>query len=151
LSDEQPDLSLVFPAFYLGRSRRVLFLFFSHEVMPDSATPWTVAHQVSLSFTISPNLLKLMPIESMIPSNHLILCYPLLLLTSIFPSIRVFSNELALRLRWPKYWSFSISPSSEYSGFISFRIDWFDHFAVQGTFKSLPQYHNLKARRLNLP
>jgi len=110
-------------------------------------TPWTAACQASLSFTISQSLLKLMSIESVIPSNNIILCHPLLLLPSVFPSIRVFSNELALHIRWPKYWSFrfSISPSSEYSGFISFRIDWFDLLAVQGTLKSLLQHHNLKA------
>ena len=110
-------------------------------------TPWTATCQASLSFTISLNLLKLMSIEWMMPSNHLILCCLLLLLPSIFPSIRVFSNELALRIRWPKYWgfSFSISPSNEYSGLISFRIDWFDLLAVQGTLKSLPQHHSSKA------
>ena len=110
-------------------------------------TPWTAACQASLSFSISQSLLKLMSIESVIPSNNIILCHPLLLLPSVFPSIRVFSNELALHIRWPKYWSFrfSISPSSEYSGFISFRIDWFDLPAVQGTLKSLLQHHNLKA------
>ena len=91
-----------------------------------SATPWTAARQVSLSFTISQNLLKLKSTESMMPSNHLILCRPLLLLPSIFPSIRVFSNESALHIRWLKYWNFSISPSYEYSGLISFKIDWFD-------------------------
>ena len=101
-------------------------------------TPWTTALQASLSFTISCSLLKLMFTESVMPSNHLILCLPLLLLPSIFPRIRVFSNELALFIRWPKYWSFSISPSNEYSGLISFRTDWFDLFAVQGTLKSLP-------------
>ena len=99
--------------------------------MFDSAIPWTTAHQASLSFTISGSLLKLMSIESAMPSNHLILCHPLLLLPSIFPSIRVFSNESALCMRWPKYWSFSISPSSEYSGLISFRIDCFYLLAVQ--------------------
>ena len=111
------------------------------------ATPWPAAQQSSLSFTTSRSLLKLMCIESMMPSNHLILCYPLLLLPSIFPNIRVFFNELALHLRWPKYWSFSfhISPSNEYSGLISFRIDWFDLLADQGTLKSLLQHHNLKA------
>ena len=109
------------------------------------ATPWTVAHQPSLSFTISQSLLKLMSIESVMPSNHLILCHPLLLLPSIFPSIRVFSNESALHIRWPKYWSSSISPSNEYSGLISFRIDWFDLPAVQGTLKSLLQHHSSKA------
>ena len=89
-------------------------------------TPWAAAGQTSLSFTISRSLLKLMSIKSVMPSNHLILCHPLLLLPSIFPSIRVFSNELALHMRWPKYWSFSFSPSSEYSGLISLRIEWFD-------------------------
>ena len=97
------------------------------------ATPWTAARQASLSFTISQSLIKLMSIESVMPFNHLILCCPLLLLPSIFPSIRVFSSELSLRIRWPKYWSFSISPSNEYSGLISFGNDWFDLLAVQGT------------------
>ena len=108
-----------------------------------SATPWTAAWQASLSFIISLSLLKLMSIELVMPSNHLILCCPLLLLPSIFPSIKVFfSNELALCIRWPKYWSFSfsISPSNEYSGLISFRMDWFDLLAVQGTLKSLQQH-----------
>ena len=116
------------------------------------ATPWTAAHQGSLSFTISQSLLKLMSTESVMPSNHLILCRPLLLLPSIFSSIRVFSNESALHIRWPKYWSFSfsISPSNEYSGLISFRIDWFDLLAVQGTLKSLLQHHNLKALILGI-
>ena len=95
------------------------------------ATPWTAAHQASLSFTISRSVLKLMSTESMMPSNHLILCQRLLPLPSNFPSIRVFSNESALHIRWPKYWSFSISPSNEYSGMISFRIDWFDLPAVR--------------------
>ena len=113
------------------------------------ATPWTAAHQASLSFTIFWSLLKLMSIESVMPSNLLILCHRLLLLPSIFPSIRVFSNELALHIKWPKYWSFSISPSSEYSGLISFRIDWFDFLAVQGTLKSLLQHHSLKASILH--
>ena len=113
------------------------------------ATAWTTACQASLSFTISQSLLKLMSIESVMPSNHLILCHPLLPLPSLFPSIRVFSNELALCIRWPKYWSFSfsISPCSEYSGLISFRIDWFDLLAVQGTVKSL-QHHRSKASAL---
>ena len=103
------------------------------------ATAWNAAHQASLSFTISQSLLKLMFIESVMPSNHLILCHPHLLLPSIFPSVRVFSNETVLHIRWPKYWSFSfsISPSNEYSGLISFRIDCFDLLAVQGTLKSL--------------
>ena len=106
------------------------------------ATPWTAACHTSLSFTISWSLLKLMSIESVIPSNHLVLCHLLLLLPSIFPSIRVFSNESAFHIRWPKYWSFSfsISPSNEYSGLISFRMDWLDLLAVQGTLKSLLQH-----------
>ena len=110
------------------------------------ATPWTVAHQASLSTTNSWSLLKLMSIELVMPSNHLILCL-LLLLPSIYPSIRVFSKESVLRIRWPKYWSFSFSigPSNEYSGLISFRMDWFDLLAVQGTLKSLLQHHSLKA------
>ena len=104
-----------------------------------SATPWTAACQASLSFTISWSLLKLMSIKLVMPANHLILCHPLLLLPSVFPSIRVFSSELALHIRWPKYWSFSfsISPSNEYSGLISFRMDWLDLLAVQGTLTSL--------------
>ena len=110
-------------------------------------TPWTAAHQASLSFTISLNLLKLMSTESVAPSNHLILCCPLLLLPSIFPSIRVFSKESVLRIRWPKYWSFSfsMSPSNVYSGLISFRNDWFDLLAAQGTLKSLLKHHSSKA------
>ena len=112
-------------------------------------TPWTAALQASLYFTISRKLLKLMSIESVMPSNHLILCHPLLLPPSIPPSIRVFSNESTLPIRWPKYWSFSfsfsMSPSNEYSGLISFRIDWFDLLVVQGTLKSLLQHHNSKA------
>ena len=111
------------------------------------ATPWTVARQASLSITNSWSLLKLMSIKSVMPSNHLILCPPLLLLPSIFPNIRVFFSEPALRMRWPKYWSFSfsISPFNEYSGLISFRIDWFDLLAVQGALKSLLQHRSLKA------
>ena len=110
------------------------------------ATPWTAARQSSLSITNSQSLLKLMSVESVMPSNHLILCCPLLLLPSIFPSIRVFSKESVLGIRWPKYWSFSfsISPSNEYSGLISFRMDWFDLLAVQGTLKSLLQHHSSK-------
>ena len=110
------------------------------------ATPWTAAHQASLSITSSWSLPKLMSIESVMPSNYLILCYPLLLLLSIFPSIRVFSNESALCIRWPKYWSFSfsISPSNEHAGLISFRMDWLNLLAVQGTLKSLFQHHNSK-------
>ena len=109
-------------------------------------TPWTAACQVSLSISNSQSLLKFMSIESVMPSNHLILCHPLLFPPSVSPSIRVFSNESALRIRWPKYWSFSISisPSSEYSGLISFRMDWLDLFAVQGTLRSLLQHHSSK-------
>ena len=120
---------------------------FSRLVVSDSATSWTAAHQASLSITNSWTLLKLMSIESMLPSNQLILCCPLLLLPSICPSIRVFSNESALRIRWPKYWSFSfnINPSNEHSGLISFRMDWLDLFAVQRTLKSLLQHHSSKA------
>ena len=111
------------------------------------ATPWTAARQASLSITISWSLLKFMSIESVMPSNHLVLCGPLLLLPFIFHSIRVFSIELVLLIRWPKYWSFSfsISPSNEYSGLISFSITWFDLLAVQGTHKSLLQHHRSKA------
>ena len=109
------------------------------------ATPWSAACQAFLSITNSWSLLKHMYIESVIPSNHLIHCCPLLLLPSVFPSIRVFSQELVLAIRWPKYWSFSISPSNEYSGLISFRIDWFDLLAVQGTYKSFLQHRSSKA------
>ena len=106
-------------------------------------TPWTAACQASLSITNSQSLLQLISIESVMPSNHLILCHPLLLLPSIFPSIRVFSNESALHIRWPKYWS--ISSPNEYSGLISFTIDWLDLLAVHGTLKSLLQHHSSKA------
>ena len=118
---------------------------FSYSV--NQGTPWTTARQASLSITNSQSLLKLMSIKSVMPSNHLILCWPLLLLPSSFPSIRVFSNELVLRIRWPNYWSFSfsISPSKEYSGLISFRMDWLDLLAVQGTLKSFLQHHSSKA------
>ena len=114
---------------------------------PTLCNPWTAAHQGSLSITNSWSLLKFMSIESVMPSNYLILCRPLLLLPSIFPSIRVFSDESVLCIRWPKYWSFSfsISPSNEYLGLISFRIDWFDLLAVQGKLKSLLQHHSSKA------
>ena len=114
------------------------------------ATLWTAARQASLSITNSWSLPKLMAIESVMPSNHLILCYPLLLMPSMFLSIRVFSNELALCIRWPKYWSFSfsISPSSKHSGLISFRTDWLDLLAVQGTLKSFLEHHSLKASLL---
>ena len=115
--------------------------------MSNSVTSWIAAHQASLSIISSRSLLKLMFIESVMPSNHLILCHPLLLLPSILPSIRVYSNESALCIRWPKYWSFSfnISPSNEYLGLISFRRDWLDLLAVQRTLKSLLQHHNSKA------
>ena len=111
------------------------------------ATPWTAACQASLSITNTWRLLKLISIASVMPSNHLILCHPLLLPPSVFPSIRDFSNESVLRIRWPKYWSFSfsISPSNEYSGLISFRINWLDPLAVQGTLNSLLQHHSSKA------
>ena len=111
------------------------------------ATPWIAAHQASLSFTNSWSSLRLMSIKLVMPSNHLILCHPLLFLPPIFPSIRVFSNESTLRMRWPKYWSFSfnISPSNEHPGMISFRMDWLDLLAVQGTLKNLLQHHCSKA------
>ena len=117
----------------------------SHEQL--SATLWTAGHQASLSKTNSQSLLKIMCIESVMPSNHHILCHPLLLLPSIFPSFRVFSSDSVLCIRWPMYWNFSfnIGPSSEYSGLISFRIDWFDLLEVQGTLKSLLQHHSSKA------
>ena len=111
------------------------------------ATPWTAAYQASLSITIFCSLLKFLSIESVMPSNHLTLCCPLLLLPSIFPSIRVFSSESVLHIRWPTYWSFSfnIIPSIEYSGLISFRMNWFDLLAIQGMFQSLLQHHSSKA------
>ena len=118
---------------------------FSHSVVSASVTPWTADCQASLSIANSWSLLKLMCIESVMPSNHLVLCCPILLLPSVFPSIRVFSNESALCIRWPKYWSFSISPSNEYSGLISFRIEWFDLLVVQGTLKNLLQHRSSKA------
>ena len=120
---------------------------FNHSVMTDSAISWTAACQASLSITNSRSLLKLMCTESVMPSNHLILCHPLLLLPSIFPSIRVFSKESVLRIRWPRYWSFnfSISPSNEHPGLISFRMDWLDLLVVQGTLKSLLQHYSSKA------
>ena len=115
--------------------------------MSDSVTPWITARQASLSITNSRSSLRLMSIESVMPSSHLILCHPLLLLPSIPPSIRVFSNESTFRMRWPKYWSFSFSiiPSKEIPGLISFRMDWLDLLAVQGTLKSLLQHHSSKA------
>ena len=127
---------------------------FSHSVMSDSATPLAAAHQASLSLTISQSLLKLMSIESQMPSNRLILSHPLLFLSLIFPSIRIFSSESVIRIRWPKYWnfSFSISPYNEYSGLISFRMDWLDLLGVQGTLKSLiptPQFKNIDSSVLS--
>ena len=120
---------------------------FSSSVMSDSATSWTTARQASLSITNSRSPPKPMSIVSVMPSNHPIFCHPLLHLPSVFPSIRVFSNESALRIRWPKYWSFSfnISPSNEYPGLISFRMDWLDLLTLQGTLKSLLQHHSSKA------
>ena len=134
-------LSLVILVFYQFSSVQLL------SRVQLFATPWTAAHQASLSITNSRSLLQLMSIQSMMPSNYLILCHPLLLLPSIFPSIRVFSNESVLCIRWPKYWSFnfSISPSNGYSRLIYFRIDRFDHIAVQGTLKTLLQHHSSKA------
>ena len=126
----------------------LLLLLLSHfSCVQLFVTPWTIAYQASLSIANSWSLLKLMSIESVMPSNHLILCRPLLLLPSIFPSIRVFSNESVLHIRWSKYWSFSfnISPSNEHPGLISFRMDWLDLLAVQGTLKSLLQHESSKA------
>ena len=122
-------------------------LHFSHWDMSDSVTPWTAARQASPSITNSQSFLKLMSIELVMPSNHLFLYCPLLLPPSIFPSIRVFSNEWVLHIRWPKYWSFSfsISPSNEYSGRVSFRMNWLDLLAVQGTLKCVLQHHSSKA------
>ena len=124
----------------------VLLLLFSCSVMSNSLRPtlWPAAYQASLSFTISQSLLKFMSIELMMPSNRHMLCHPLLLLSSFFPTIRVFSNEPVLHIRWLKYWSFrfSISPFNEYSGLTFFRVDWFDLLAVQGTLKSLLQHHS---------
>ena len=126
----------------------LLLLLFSHSVAQLClilCNPMVCRCQASLSLSLSQRLLKLMSIESTIPPNHLILCHPLLLLPSVFPSIRDFSNELVLQIRWPKYWSFSISPSNEYSGLISFRMHWLDLLVVQGTLKSLLQHHSSKA------
>ena len=123
--------------------KQIVSVQFSHSVVSDSLRPH--GHQASLSITNSGSLLKLMSIESVMPSKHLILCHPLLLLPSIFPSIRVISNESVLHFRGPKYWSFSISPSNEYSGLISFRMDWLDLLVIQGTLKSLLQHHSSKA------
>ena len=121
-----------------------LLLLFSHPVTSDSATPWTTACQASLSLTIFWSLHKFVFIALVMPSSHLILWRPLLFLPSIFPSTRDFSNEPSFQIRWPKYWSFSFSPSSEYSGLISLQVDWFDLLAVQETFRSLLQHQSLK-------
>ena len=135
----------------LKLNTKVLLLLFSCSVVSDSVNPWTAVGQPSLSFTISWSWFKLTSIELVMPSNHLILCCPLLLLPSIFPSIRVFSNESALHIRWPKYWSysFSISPSNEYSGLISFRTDWFDLLAVQKSSPG-PQFESINSLVLSL-
>ena len=127
------------------KNYRVWFVVQSLNCVWGFVTPWTTAHQASLSITNSRSLLKLMSNQSVMPSNYLNLCCPLLLPPSIFPSITVFSNESILLIRWPKYFSFSISPSNEYSGLISFRIDWLALLAVQGTLKSLLQHHGSKA------
>ena len=134
---EVPVCLMVLPIYFVVHSLSHVWFF---------ATPWAVARQASLSFTISQSLLRLMSDELKMPSSHLILCCPLVLLPSIFPSIRVFYNESVLLIRWPKYWDFSISPSREYSGLISFRIDWFDLLTVQGTLKSLLQHQSSKAQ-----
>ena len=126
-------------------------LLFSLSVMSNSATPRTAARQASLSLTISQSLLKLMSIESVMPSSHLVLCCPLLLPPSVFPSIRVFCKESVLTIRWPKNWSFSVSPSNEYSGLISFRMDWLDLLVVQGTQESspTPQFKSINSSTLS--
>ena len=126
---ECPELKKETGSFVWAREKVVVHLLGRVQLF---VTPWTAAHQASLFFTISQSLHELMSIESMMLSNHLILCCSLLLLPSIFPSIRVFSNELALHSRWPKFWSFSVSPANEYSGLISFRIDWFDLLVLVG-------------------
>ena len=145
----RPNNLLIFNAWLYKNVESKWFLQFSSvaQLCPTLWPPWTAAHQASLSITNSRSLLKLMFIESVMPSNHLILCHPLLLLPSFFPSIMVFFSESVLCIRWPKYWrfSFSISPSNEYSGLISFRMDWLDLLAVQGILKNLLQHHSSKA------
>ena len=136
--------ALLISASYLGSVSSFPSVQFSRSVQLF-VTPWTAARQASLSITSSRMLLKLMSIKSVMPSNHLILCCPLLLLPSVFSSISVFASESVLCIRWQKYWSFSISPSNEYSGLISFRIDWFDLLTVRGTLKGLLQHHSSKA------
>ena len=137
----------IFPSFYFPLPSICISLLFSHSVISDSLQPHVLhsTRQTSLSFTISQSLLKFKFIELVMPAKHLILCHPLLLLPSIFPSIRVFSNVSALEIWWPKYWCFSISPSNEYSGLTFFRMDWFDLLAVQGTLNSLLQHHSSKS------
>ena len=139
-------LNPLFPLIFLNPEENSSVQFRS-SVIFNSAVPWITARQSSLSITNCRSLLKLMSIESVMPSSHLILCHPLLLLPPIPPSIRVFSNESTLCMRWPKYWSFifSISPSNEHLGLISFRMDWLDLLAVQGTLKSLLQHHSVEA------
>ena len=138
---------VVLPDKFLSLGNKVLSSVQSLSRVQLFVTPWTAARQASLSIANSRSLLKLISVESVMPSNHLILWCPLLLLPSIFPSIRIFSNESTLHIRWPKYWSFSFSicPSNEYSGLISFRIDWLDLIAIQGTLKNLLQHHSSKA------
>ena len=135
--------SLLYSSIY----QRISSVQFSHSIVSDSATPWIAGRRASLSITISRSSLKLTSIESVMPSSQLVLCRPLLLLPPIPPSIRVFFNESTLRMRWPKYWSFSFSiiPSKEHPGLISFRMDWLDLLAVQGTLKSLLQHRSSKA------
>ena len=150
MTPKDPYLRVLMPKcnyLHFFRSCEQFFVVQSLSCVWLFVTPLTAVCQASLSFTISQSLLKLMSIESVMPSSHLILCCPLLFLPSIFPSIRVFSNESALRIRWPKYWSFSfrISPSNEYSGLISFRMNWFDLLGVQGTLNSLLQHLSSKA------
>ena len=149
-------LSVLFSLAYILASGLLHLMFSSLQLLSRVrlfVTPWTAAHHASLSITNSRSLPKLMSIESVMPTNHLIPCCPLLLLPSIFPSIRVFSNESALCIRWPKYWSFSfnISPSNEHPGLISFRMNWLDLLAIQGTLKNLLQHHSSKASTLCNP
>ena len=151
LPTEMPNLDLRF--LQVDKDSIIIVIVQSLSWVRLFVTPWTAAHQASLSFTISQSSLRLISIELMMPSNHLILCCSLLLLPSIFSSIRIFSKETVLHIRWPKYWSFSfsISPSNEHTGLISFRMDWLDLLAVQGTLKSLIQHHSSKASILQCP
>ena len=149
ISAPWPGIKATHPPYWKVTATRppVVFVVQWLSCVPLFATPWAAAHQASLSFSLSQSLLKLLSIESVMPSSHLILCHPLLILPSVFPSIRVFSSEEALLVRWPEYWrfSFSISPSNECSELISFRIDWLDLLDVQGTLKSVFQHHSSKA------